>query len=150
MENSLMKKIAELIKSSDSSDQNNHLLIMVELDNRGLPVGNIIQAKGNPYEVLGMGEIINSKLTQIKASVMDKFEKVEKLSNELESLPDDLKTRFKDFTKLFDEAVAKGDADAMKELLKFLSEEESKDNSDKKSDKGSDYDIDFNDFKNLF
>ena len=76
MKKSILDEIAKIEKlvQDDTSKYNSHILMAIESDGHGAPAGKILNVVGKPLEVLGMIEIIMTKLKETKKDLLNHLE----------------------------------------------------------------------------
>lgn len=144
---SLIRLIEKAHNDNAEANFNEHVLIMLEADENGIPVGNITKVKGTPFQVLGMVDMAIRKLEEVRESVLMKFEAVENASSLMNQLPEELRAKVKDFENRAREAASKGDIDSLEKLRNALKEELGMQDNDDDSDESG---FNLNDFKNGF
>jgi hypothetical protein len=135
-----MSKESILKKLSDLEDQNlkfnEHVLICIEADDNGIPVGSAVKVKGTPYMTLGMIDLAMHKLQEARDSILDKFETVEQASRAINELPKDVVDKIRKFEEEARDAMQRGDIakleqlkDEAKNLLGLDMDDENRDES---------------------
>lgn len=149
---SLLRKAEQLHHAEKETNLYDHMMLVMEVDERGIPNGNMVKIKGQPFTVLGMIDVAIRKLEEIRENIHDKFEAVEAMSKGLRDMPEDIRKKIDDFEKRAREAAQRGDIDALeqiKEEAKNMFKDEI--NGDQDDEGKSDSDgFNLNDFKGSF
>lgn len=114
MSNSILSEL-KIIEDKDLKF-NDHVLICIEADDNGIPVGSAVKVKGTPYQTLGMIDLAIRKLEEARESIYDKFETVENASRAMNSMPSHIVDKIRKFEEEAREAVKNGDIDKLEEL----------------------------------
>ena len=69
---SILKMLQEF--EDKNLPMNEHVLVCVEVDDNGIPVGSAIKIKGTPFQSIGMIEMVMRKLEEARESIFEKFE----------------------------------------------------------------------------
>ena len=138
---SFLEKVEEKLQN-DNIELNSHLMVCLEIDENGMPHGQVMKVSGDPYETVGMVDVAIEKLNNLRQNILDKFKKAENVSRKLKNrnslLEDELRKALED-----------GNIDALDglkdALLRGLNDLQKGDD-----DKKDDDDFDINDFKSQF
>jgi predicted RNA-binding protein with RPS1 domain len=114
MSNSILSEL-KIIEDKDLKF-NDHVLICIEADDNGIPVGSAVKVKGTPYQTLGMIDLAIRKLEEARESIHEKFETVENASRAMNSMPSHIVDKIRKFEEEAREAVKNGDIDKLEEL----------------------------------
>lgn len=95
---------------------NDHVLICIEADDNGLPVGSAVKVKGTPFQTLGMLDLAIAKLEEARESIHDKFQSAEDASRMMSKLPKDMVDKIRNFEEQAREALMKGDIEKLEAL----------------------------------
>lgn len=114
MSNSILSEL-KIIEDKDLK-LNDHVLICIEADDNGIPVGSAVKVKGTPYQTLGMIDLAIRKLEEARESIYEKFETVENASRAMNSMPSHIVDKIRKFEEEAREAVKNGDIDKLEEL----------------------------------
>lgn len=154
MENkkSLLKQLDELF-SNPENKFNDHIAIIIEVDENGIPNGNAVKVQGSPFTALGMVDYAIEKLNDVKENIYDKFHAVESMSKGLRQIPEDIRKKIQEFENRARKAAMDGDIDALEQIKEeaknLLHDQIKDDDSDDEGFPGSDgFNID--DFKGGF
>lgn len=156
MSKSMIDTIRKFVEETGKEDLPNHVLICIETDEEGIPVGTAINVKGRPFETLGMIELALHKLEQSREEVIEKFESVERESkNRLSDIPEEAQQKLRDLEKRARQAAQEGDLSALfalkaeaEEYMQTLKEKMQGENNDDDDDSDSS-NFNLSDFKNL-
>lgn len=155
---SYMEQIAAFNASCETAgiETNDGILVAIECDEFGKPVGSVVKQQGSPFMLIGMIDKAMAMLEDAKADIMKKFEETERLSRMIEKLPNGLAMKIRDLERRMRVAADKQDRDEMMRIQQELDQtlESAKDellDFLQKKDKGhnpgnSDGDIDLSDF----
>lgn len=92
----LAKKFNQLLKEADRTQLYDHLVAIYEVDDRGIPNSVIVKAQGGPTVVLGMIDILMTKLETLREEVHNKLMHSENMSkNVSEGLSEEIKEKLK-------------------------------------------------------
>lgn len=119
---SLLQKIAEMQSTLEKSDieVNDHLLIMIEVDDAGKPVGTALKTQALPYTLLGMIDMAIHRLEKAREQVKEKFENMDEVSRLVAKLPDELGQKIHSLEKRMRDAAERGDEAEMKSIHREL------------------------------
>jgi len=145
MSNSILSEL-KIIEDKDLKF-NDHVLICIEADDNGIPVGSAVKVKGTPYQTLGMIDLAIRKLEEARESIYDKFETVENASRAMNSMPSHIVDKIRKFEEEAREAVKNGDIDKLEELKDRVKNELGITGDDDDSDPDG---FNMNDFKGGF
>ena len=95
---------------------NDHIIVCIEADDNGIPVGSALKVKGTPFQTLGMLDLAIRKLEEARESIHEKFETVENASRALNDLPSHIVDKIRKFEEEAREAMRNGDMDKLNEL----------------------------------
>lgn len=121
---SLLEKIAEMQITLEKTDieTNDHLLIMVEVDDAGKPVGTALKTQATPYALLGMIDMAMHRLEKARVQIKEKFESMDEVSRLVAKLPDELGKKIHALEKRMRDASERGDEIEMKSIHRELDE----------------------------
>lgn len=127
---------------------NDHILMCIETDDNGIPVGSALKVKGTPFQTLGMLDLAIRKLEEARESIHEKFQTVEDASRALNSMPKDVVDKIRKFEEEARDAMKNGDISKLEELKNRVKNElgitsDDDDNSDEDG-------FNINDFKGGF
>jgi hypothetical protein len=119
---SLLEKIAHMQSTLEKSDAefNDHLLIMVEVDDAGKPVGTALKTQATPYALLGMIDMAVHRLEKARVQIKEKFESMDEVSRIVAKLPGDLGEKIYALEKRMRDASERGDEIEMKAIHREL------------------------------
>jgi predicted RNA-binding protein with RPS1 domain len=95
---------------------NDHVLICIEADDNGIPVGSAVKVKGTPFQTLGMLDLAIRKLEEARESIHEKFETVENASRAINQMPSHIVDKIRKFEEDAREALKNGDVSKLEEL----------------------------------
>ena len=95
---------------------NDHILMCIETDDNGIPVGSALKVKGTPFQTLGMLDLAIRKLEEARESIHEKFQTVEDASRALSSMPKDIVDKIRKFEEEARDAMRNGDIDKLNQL----------------------------------
>ena len=154
---SLFRLIANLPEEINGNDVNDHLMMIIEMDANGIPKGNIAKVKGRPFAVLGMIDMMQEKLKDLRESILEKFDRAEAASQSLQDLPQEIMKKIEEFEQRARDAVGNNDLDAVEKIKEEANEYLSKmllGKSQSDDDDADDNDLsdgfNINDFKGSF
>jgi len=143
---SFLQQIQEI--ENKELEFNDHVLICIEADDNGIPVGSAVKVKGTPFQTLGMLDLAIRKLEEARESIHEKFETVENASRALNGMPSHIVDKIKKFEEEARQALKDGDMDKLNELKNRVKDELGISGDD---DDDSDSDgFNMNDFKGGF
>lgn len=145
MSNSILSEL-KIIEDKDLKF-NDHVLICIEADDNGIPVGSAVKVKGTPYQTLGMIDLAIRKLEEARESIHEKFETVENASRAMNSMPSHIVDKIRKFEEEAREAVKNGDISKLEELKDRVKNELGITGDDDDSDPDG---FNMNDFKGGF
>jgi predicted RNA-binding protein with RPS1 domain len=127
---------------------NDHVLICIEADDNGIPVGSAVKVKGAPFQTLGMLDLAIRKLEEARESIHEKFETVENASRAINQMPSHIVDKIRKFEEDAREALKNGDVSKLEELKNRVKNELGiSDDEDDSSDSDG---FNINDFKGGF
>lgn len=142
---SFLQQIQEI--ENKELEFNDHVLICIEADDNGIPVGSAVKVKGTPFQTLGMLDLAIRKLEEARESIHEKFETVENASRALNSMPNHIVNKIKKFEEEARQALRDGDMDKLNELKNRVKDELGISGDDDDSDPDG---FNMNDFKGGF
>ncbi len=157
MSKSMIDTIRKFVEETGKEHLPNHVLICIETDDEGIPVGTAINVKGRPFETLGMIELALHKLEENRQEVIERFEAVEAASSS-SGMPKEAQDKLRDLEKRARKAAQDGDLGALFSLKAEAEEymnnlKEKMQNGEGKSDDDDDDsespNFNVSDFKNL-
>jgi predicted RNA-binding protein with RPS1 domain len=102
---------------------NDHVLICIEADDNGIPVGSAVKVKGTPFQTLGMLDLAIRKLEEARESIHEKFETVENASRALNGMPSHIVEKIRKFEEEARQAMKDGDISKLEELKNKVKDE---------------------------
>jgi hypothetical protein len=111
---SILKMLQEF--EDKNLPMNEHVLVCVEVDDNGIPVGSAIKIKGTPFQSIGMIEMVMRKLEEARESIFEKFESVENASRAINNLPKEMVDKIRKFEDEARDAVMNGDMEKLRSL----------------------------------
>jgi hypothetical protein len=143
---SFLSQIQEI--ENKELEYNDHVLICIEADDNGIPLGSAVKIKGTPFQTLGMLDLAIRKLEEARESIHEKFQNVESASRALDSMPKEIVDKIRRFEEEARQALKDGDISKLEELKdKVRNELGLTDNED---DSSSPDDFNIDDFKGRF
>jgi len=127
---------------------NDHVLICIEADDNGVPVGSAVKVKGTPFQTLGMLDLAIRKLEEARESIHEKFETVENASRAINQMPSHIVDKIRKFEEEAREAMKNGDIAKLEELKSRVKDELGM--SDDEDDSSDSDGFNINDFKGGF
>ena len=121
---------------------NDHVLICIEADDNGLPIGSAVKVKGTPFQTLGMLDLAIAKLEEARDSIHEKFQSIEDASRMMNNLPKEMVDKIRNFEEQAREALKNGDIDKLEALR-----DQVKNDLGIKDDEGDEDGFNINDFK---
>jgi len=122
-------KTAQEKLEKDNTHYNSHFLVGVDVTKDGTPNASLMISHGRPFETLGMIDLIMQNLQDTKKEILKKLstKRQRNTSNRvdelLDELPDELRSKVMSLKSKIDDAISRGDKDALdklhKELLNF-------------------------------
>ena len=106
-----MEQIAAFNASCESAGIETHdgLVLAIECDDHGKPLGSVLKQQGSPFLVIGMIDKAIAMLEGAKSEIMKRFEENERLSRMIDKLPAGLAKKIKDLEVRMRAASAKQD-----------------------------------------
>lgn len=142
---SLLEKIENKIQKEEI-ELASHLMICLEINDEGLPSGQVVKVSADPYETLGMIDVAIFKLNEIREKLHQKFKKTEDANRLLNNLPKDIQKILDDHDDDIKKAFESNDANALEDLKnKILGS--IKPDEEKNDDDTDDDGFNINDFK---
>lgn len=145
MSNSILSEL-KIIEDKDLKF-NDHVLICIEADDNGIPVGSAVKVKGTPFQTLGMLDLAIRKLEEARESIHEKFETVENASRAINGMPSHIVEKIRKFEDEAREAVKNNDMDKLNALKDQIKSELGLSMNDDDSDEDG---FNMNDFKGGF
>jgi len=139
---SILKMLQEF--EDKNLPMNEHVLVCVEVDDNGIPVGSAIKIKGTPFQSIGMIEMVMRKLEEARDSIFEKFESVENASRAINSLPKEMVDKIRKFEDEARDAVMNGDMEKLRSLKDKIKNELGMSGDDDDTDESG---FNINDFK---
>ena len=143
---SFLSQIQEL--ENKELEYNDHVLICIEADDNGIPLGSAVKVKGTPFQTLGMLDLAIRKLEEARESIHEKFQNVESASRALDSMPKEIVDKIRRFEEEARQAMKDGDISKLDELKDKVRNELGL--SDNEDDNSSPDDFNIDDFKGRF
>jgi len=137
---SILSQLRDLEDKSKSF--NDHVLICIEADDNGLPIGSAVKVKGTPFQTLGMLDLAIAKLEEARDSIHEKFQSIEDASRMMNNLPKEMVDKIRNFEEQAREALKNGDIDKLEALR-----DQVKNDLGIKDDEGDEDGFNINDFK---
>jgi len=121
---SYMEQIAAFNASCESAgiETNDGIVLAIECDDHGKPIGSVLKQQGSPFMLIGMIDKAVAMLEDAKAEIMKRFEENERLSRMIDKLPSGLAQKIKDLEIRMRAASAKQDMEEMLRIQKELDE----------------------------
>jgi hypothetical protein len=138
--NSILSQLHDLEEKSKSF--NDHVLICIEADENGLPVGSAVKVKGTPFQTLGMLDLAIAKLEEARDSIHEKFQSIEDASRMMNKLPKEMVDKIRNFEEQAREALKNGDISKLEALR-----DQVKNDLGLSEDEGDEDGFNINDFK---
>jgi hypothetical protein len=139
---SILKMLQEF--EDKNLPMNEHVLVCVEVDDNGIPVGSAIKIKGTPFQSIGMIEMVMRKLEEARESIFEKFESVENASRAINNLPKEMVDKIRKFEDEARDAVMNGDMEKLRSLKDKIKNELGISGDDDDTDESG---FNINDFK---
>ena len=153
---SIIDAIRKYVDETPKSQVTDHLLIAVELDDDGVPTATAVNAKGRPFTMLGMLDLVIRKAEENKEEIHERIERAESGNNSVGKMPQELQDKLKDLESRAREAARSenlGDLFAIKaeaeQIMRDFIEKHGDGSDDKKEDNSDPSDFTLGDFKNL-
>lgn len=153
---SIIDAIRKYVDETPKSQVPDHVLIAVELDDDGVPTATAVNAKGRPFTMIGMLDLIIRKAEENKEEVHEKIERAESGNNGIKDMPQELQDKLRDLENRAREAARNeslGELFAIKEeaekIMRDFVEKHRDDSEDKKDDDSDPSNFTLGDFKNL-
>jgi hypothetical protein len=143
---SFLSQIQEL--QNKELEYNDHVLICIEADDNGIPLGSAVKVKGTPFQTLGMLDLAIRKLEEARESIHEKFQNVESASRALDSMPKEIVDKIRKFEEEARQALKDGDISKLDELKDKVRNELGL--SDNEDDNSSPDNFNIDDFKGRF
>lgn len=118
---SFLEQIQEI--ENKELEFNDHVVICIEADDNGIPVGSAVKVKGTPFQTLGMLDLAIRKLEEVRESIHEKFDTVENASRALNGMPRHIVDKIRKFEEEARQAVKDGDMDKLNEIKNRLKNE---------------------------
>lgn len=155
MDNQFLFKLNEFLEKEieNNEDYANSVVVMaVEIDKSGRPLGTINKVFAPPFTVLGLLDYMSENLNKLRDNVYEKLEEdqmtmgngvegaIEELLNKY---PPELRSVVEKYDDQLREAIMNGDVEALQELKRLILDELNNSNGDSGDD---DDDFDMKDF----
>lgn len=153
---SIIDAIRKYVEETPKSQTPDHVLIAVELDDDGVPTATAVNAKGRPFTMIGMLELIIRKAEENKEEVHERIESAESANSGVGKMPQDLQDKLRDLETRAREASRNenlGELIAIKaeaeQIMRDFVEKNVNGEDDKKDDDSDPTDFSLGDFKKL-
>lgn len=112
--------LVEIIESNAEKINNplihDHVMIILESDQNGLPNGKVIKVKGTPFGLLGMIDLIVEQLGTIREGIVKKFNQADKMGQNLKTASSPHRERLRELEAAARKASEEGDAEALDQI----------------------------------
>jgi hypothetical protein len=129
---SYMENIAAFHASCESAgiDTNDGIVLSLECDDQGKPLGAVLKQQGTPFILLGMIDKAKRMLEDTRKEIMNRLDEAERISKMVDKLPGELASKIKNLEMRMRAAAAEGDVEKMKSIQEELDNllESSRDN----------------------
>ena len=154
--------LVEIIENNAEKINNplihDHVMIILESDQNGLPNGKVIKVKGNPFGLLGMIDLIVEELGTIREGIVKKFNQASNMAQNLKTASSSHRERLRELEAAARKASEQGDNEALDQIrlelinllkdMKNSSSDEQNDDNDNEAFGSDEFRID--DFKGGF
>jgi len=152
MDNQFLFRLNEFLSKEieNNEDYQNSIMIMaVEVDKTGRPLGTINKIFAPPFSALGLLDYMSVNLSTLRDGIFDKLEDDQMKVNSgneidfsqlLDSYPPELKHVVEKYDDQLKEAILNGDMEALEELKRLILGEMNKLKGDSKDDDDDDDD----------
>lgn len=147
---SLIKILENVSDELNEKSMHDHIMIVLESDENGLPNGKIVKVKGHPFGLLGMIDLITEQLSAIREGIIEKFNNADKMNDTFKSATSSHRARLQKLEDAARKAAENGDdekLDAIKIELINLLKEMKFGNSDGQDDDDNDGSSDSGEFR---
>jgi hypothetical protein len=79
--NSVLVDMRDFFKDEESKNYFPHMMVGIESNNEGLPIGAVIKVKASPLMTLGMADMLEKKLQEIRKEAYDRLEQLEAMNS---------------------------------------------------------------------
>lgn len=79
---SVLVDLREFFKNEDSKNYFPHMMVGLETNNEGLPIGAVIKVKASPIVTLGMVDLLREKLNEVREEALSRLKDIEDANNE--------------------------------------------------------------------
>ena len=152
MDNNFLFRLNEFLEKEieNNEDYANSVVVMaVEIDKSGRPLGTINKVFAPPFTVLGLLDYMSDNLSKLRDSVYEKLEEDKMTLSDgaiiedlLSKYPPELRNVVEKYDDQLREAIMNGDKEALQELKRLILDELKNSNGDS----GDDDDFDMKDF----
>ncbi len=114
--NSVLVDMRDFFKDEESKNYFPHMMVGIESNNEGLPIGAVIKVKASPLMTLGMADMLEKKLQEIRQEAYDRLEQIESANFDgsgLDIKPDDFDEALK---SLQDSGLTEEDRDYLENI----------------------------------
>lgn len=113
-----MEQIAQFHEQCEQAgiETNDGLVLAVETDTKGKPLGMVLKQQGNPFMLLGIIDKASEMLKNARQQILDDLSEKEKISKMVEQLPAALANQIKALEMRMRAAVAEGNVEEMKNI----------------------------------
>lgn len=151
---SLVKILEDIGEKINANSVHDHIMIVLESDENGLPSGKIVKVKGSPFPLLGMIDIITNELQKVKKQVIEKFEDADKMTGKLNNATGSQRARLKELDNAARQAAQRGDEEALEaikaELISLVKNLVEKQNDSDNDDDTDSTEFNIDDLKGMF
>lgn len=110
------KKLDKLNKEVDDKSCFDHLLLVYEVDDRGVPNSTIVKAQGSPVIVLGMIDVLLIKLESLREQVHQKIINAENGSKNVGGMSEEIKEKLRALEGRAKKAVEENNEEEMNNI----------------------------------
>jgi hypothetical protein len=122
--NSAIQHIAGLMRHIEETktEVQNHLILGLDVDQRGRPISKMLKTQAEPFELLGMIDAAMMMLQEARKEVRSKIAEQDKISRLVSKLPGELGDKIKNLELRMRAAANNMDKDEMDRIQKELDE----------------------------
>ena len=114
--NSLLSQLKSLLAKAENGKLKNFMLLAIEADSSGTPLGMVIKSEGSPFTSLGMIDMLKDKLEDSRAEIFVRMEQHQVSDKELSKMPHALLSKLREFEERARKAADAGDIDELERI----------------------------------
>lgn len=144
-------------KDHGSEELHDHIILAIDINDKGEPVAKVAKVQGKALGVLGMLELLQDQIDRLRTKVKEQFNDAEQKKAMMDTLPKDVVEKLHKLEESLKQRMKNGDKPTAEELeaireeaKRIFDEHEETENDEIIPGKKNDGGFDINDFKSSF